>query len=326
MHKNLFNSREDNILMKMSRYLFALLFVVSLTNCTNSDQDDFYVELDKDKVENNNNSSGDTYSIEGNYGPDLKTAWSRKLESTHVKLRYTPDVWNAYYTTDIREDGFIDDLYGGWTTNYIVGEDQQRTGTSSGKYDREHSFPKSWWNSSSRDGSNSWTYMYTDLYHVYPCDHDLNSMRSNYPFGEPTKVTKTSESGCKLGTMFIAGVGTTIVFEPFDDIKGDLARTYFYMATRYDQEDFGAWGKSGATTLTLTSYPFYKQWALDILLKWHEQDPVSERERKRNDEVYKIQKNRNPFVDYPELVDYLWGDKTSTPFYYSDTAAGVEIK
>ena len=98
------------------------------------------------------------------------------------------------------------------------------------------------------------------------------------------------------------------------------------MAMRYDREDFSLWGTSGGKMLTLSAYPFYRDWAIELLMKWHNQDPVSEREIKRNNEVAKIQKNRNPFIDYPELVDYIWGDKVSTPFYFKNTAAGAEIK
>ncbi len=324
MLKKIFGIKDKISFACLNRSLFAVLFVFSIFACTNTEEDDFW-DIDKDSVDKEH-SSGDTYSIEGNYGSSLKTAWSRVLESTHVRQSYTPGVWNAYYTTDIRDDGYVDDLYGGSTTKYIVGVDQQRSGTSSGKYDREHSFPKSWWNSSIRDSNNSWTYMYTDLFHVYPCDHDLNSTRSNYPYGEPTTVSYTSKSGCKLGTRFEKGLGTITVFEPFDEIKGDIARTYFYMAMRYDREDFSLWGTSGGKMLTLSAYPFYRDWAIELLMKWHNQDPVSEREIKRNNEVAKIQKNRNPFIDYPELVDYIWGDKVSTPFYFKNTAAGAEIK
>ena len=65
---------------------------------------------------------------------------------------------------------------------------------------------------------------------------------------------------------------------------------------------------------------------MEMLIKWHKNDPVSEKERKRNEANNAIQKNRNPFIDYPELVDHIWGDKKTVKFYYKDTAAGVEIK
>ena len=307
----------------------VLAAIISFSACTNTD-DDIYVN--GNDYWNEQNPSGDTYSIEGNYGSGLKTAWSRKLENTHTtKLSYTPGVWNAYYTTDIRENSsrgdIIFDIYGGNTTKYIVGVDQQRSGTSSDAYDREHTFPKSWWNSNTLDADyNNRTYMYTDIYHVLPCDHDLNTTRFNYAYGEPTNLTFESESGCKLGTAFYSGSGTITVFEPRDEVKGDLARVYFYMASRYERENLSQWGTSGSSMLTYTAYPFYKTWVIDMLLKWHREDPVSEREKSRNSAVQKIQGNRNPFVDYPELAEYIWGDKKADKFYYKDTEAGTEIK
>ena len=306
--------------------LFASLISFSFTGCTNTEADDLIVGGDLDV---DSKPSGDTSSLEGNYGSGLKTAWSYKLEKTHTtKLKYTPGVWNAYYNTDIREKSskgdIIFDIYGGNTTSYIVGVDQQKSGNTSGKYDREHTFPKSWWNSSSVDSNSSWTYMYTDIYHVLPCDHDLNSIRLNYPYGEPSKVSFTSESGCKLGTQYVSQVGTLTVFEPRDEVKGDLARIYFYFATRYEREALSTWGTSGKNILTYTAYPFYKQWTIDLLLKWHRQDPVSKREQDRNDAVSDEQGNRNPFVDYPELVEHIWGDKKNENFYFKKTVTGVE--
>lgn len=263
----------------------------------------------------------DADALEGNYGASLKTAWSKQLKTLHKYQTYTPGLWNAYYTTDVRPDGFVDDIYGGPTTKYVHGRDQQVSGGSSGKYEREHSFPKSWWSSPSSDKSD----MYTDLYHVLPCDRDGNAARSNHPFGEVASNENWNNGYCKRGTMTAAGFGSFTVFEPNDEIKGDLARVYFYFAMRYERETLNSWGSSGGKMLSLTPYPFFNSWALNLLMKWHEQDPVSIRERIRNDEVGAIQNNRNPFVDYPELVEYIWGDKKHDKFYFEDTALGKEI-
>lgn len=163
---------------------------------------------------------------------------------------------------------------------------------------REHSLPKSWWNGLTN------VLAYTDLNHLYPSEMDANSAKSNYPLGEVTDGgSRFNNSVVMVGKARNMG-GAAYAFEPADEYKGDFARTYFYMVTCY--QDF-TWKytymcRNGA-------YPSLQQWAIDMLLKWHRQDPVSEKEINRNDQVYLIQANRNPFIDYPDLVEYIWGDK-----------------
>lgn len=146
--------------------------------------------------------------------------------------------------------------------------------------------------------------MYTDLFHLYPTDSYINNMRSNYPFGEVGTVTKQSEGGfSKLGKSAVSGYSGT-VFEPADEYKGDFARTYFYMVTRYESEVAG-WSSD---MLSGDAYPAFTDWALEVLLKWHRQDSVSEKEIDRNNAVYGIQHNRNPYIDYPVLAEFVWGE------------------
>ena len=169
-------------------------------------------------------------------------------------------------------------------------------GREGADYNREHSMPKSWFH----DGYP----MYTDLFHLYPTDSYINNMRSNYPFGEVGTVTKQSSGGfSKLGKSSVSGYSGT-VFEPNDEYKGDFARTYFYMVTRYENNVAG-WSSD---MLGKNAYPAFTDWALGVLLKWHRQDPVSEKEINRNNAVYGIQKNRNPYIDYPVLAEFVWGE------------------
>ena len=116
-------------------------------------------------------------------------------------------------------------------------------------------------------------------------------MRSNYPYGEVSSPTYTSDNGSKLGPCSYSGY-TGTVFEPIDEFKGDLARTYFYMATCYEDRISG-WSSA---VLDGSSYPCYTTWFLNMLLEWDAQDPVSQREIDRNNAVYSVQGNRNPFV------------------------------
>jgi hypothetical protein len=145
--------------------------------------------------------------------------------------------------------------------------------------------------------------MVSDLFQVYPTDGYVNGKRGNYPFGETNNPTWTSSNGSELGPCFNTGY-TGTVFEPIDAYKGDLARTYFYMATRYLGED-GNWAGS-----PMVDGAEPKEWALAMLLNWHLNDPVSQKEIDRNDSIYILQGNRNPFIDHPEYVGYIWTEES----------------
>lgn len=210
-------------------------------------------------------------------------------------------LWDLYETTDRRADGKVWDMYSN-ATNFTFGNDQCGTYKSEGDcYNREHSVPKSWFSERSPMKSDAW--------HVYPTDGKVNGMRSNNPFGEVGSNASSSKNGfSKWGSCVTPGYSGT-VFEPNDEYKGDFARTYFYFATRY-QSQINNWGG-----IFISSYPHIVQWQLDMLLRWHEMDPVSQKELDRNDAVYEsMQGNRNPFIDYPELVDLIFGDSRNVPF------------
>lgn len=171
---------------------------------------------------------------------------------------------------------------------------------------REHSFPKSWWGGSTNIPA------YTDLNHLYPSEIDANTAKSNYPLGKVASIGKGDfDNGvCKVGPAVAGqGGGAVRVFEPADEYKGDFARTYFYMVTCYQDLSW-----KYKYMLMDGIYPTLNQWAQTLLLQWHKQDGVSQKEIDRNEAVYAIQNNRNPFIDYPELADYIWGDKRGQPF------------
>lgn len=166
-------------------------------------------------------------------------------------------------------------------------------------YNREHSFPRSWFNSADP--------MFSDIHQLFPTDGYVNEMRSNFAFGEVGKVQLQSRNGSKLGKSKTQGY-RGIVFEPIDEFKGDIARAQLYMAVRYEDQ-IASWEKNnsrGDVALDGTSDRVYEQWYLDLLLKWHEADPVSQKERDRNDAAYDYQGNRNPFVDNPQWVELIW--------------------
>ncbi len=209
-------------------------------------------------------------------------------------------LWEVYKTTDRRPDGKVWDMYSD-VTDFTFGTDKCGNYKNEGDcYNREHSVPKSWFSKASP--------MYSDAWHVYPTDGKINSYRSNNPFGEVGSGASSSKNGfSKWGDCVTPGY-TGTVFEPNDEYKGDFARTYFYFATRY-QDRINNWGG-----IFISTYPHIVQWQLDMLLRWHQQDPVSQKEIDRNDAVQKEQGNRNPFIDYPQLVDLIFGDRRNEPF------------
>ncbi len=215
----------------------------------------------------------------------------------HSQLSYTPGLWDAVKLTDARGDGTVWDMYsdnpeGMNPYNYTFVTDQCGNYDSEADcYNREHSFPKSWFNDASP--------MYTDLNHIFPTDGYVNNRRGNYAFGETGSPSWTSQNGSKVGPSSVTGFSGT-VFEPIDEYKGDFARAHLYMAVRYYQED-SSWPGSDMTD---GAQP--KEWALDMLLQWHDNDPVSQKEIDRNDEVYGLQGNRNPFIDDPSFAEKIW--------------------
>lgn len=217
----------------------------------------------------------------------------------HTSIGYD-GLWEAYRTTDVHPGtNQIWDMYS--TATFYV--DQKKCGNYKNVgdcYNREHSFPKSWFDDAQP--------MYCDVFHIYPTDGKVNGQRSNYPYGECANGTSLSNGNIKglgkLGKSTFPGYSGT-VFEPDDEYKGDFARSYFYMAACYNDR-ISSWNSD---MLAHNNYPCYTTWAVNLLLKWHRQDPVSQKEIDRNNAAYKLQHNRNPFIDYPELAEYIWGDK-----------------
>lgn len=210
-------------------------------------------------------------------------------------------LWDAYYQTDKRNTNKVWDIYsdnpnGALPYEYTLGDSQCGNYNGEGScYNREHLWAQSWAKGTKHE---------TDLHHVYPTDGYVNARRGNYAFGEVTNATWTSLNGGKLGTCTTTGFSGT-VFEPIDEYKGDIARALMYVSVRYYTEDSN-WGSSD-----MTSGADILPWAVTMLLHWHAEDPVSAKEIARNDAVYGIQGNRNPFVDHPEYAARIWTPNTT---------------
>ncbi|MBQ6921104.1 MAG: endonuclease [Bacilli bacterium] len=159
---------------------------------------------------------------------------------------------------------------------------------------------------------------YSDLHHLRASDWKCNNIRSNNPFAvvaTHSSSTAVDDWTQKRKTDNYSSGG---VFEPRDSDKGDVARALFYMATRYYNGD-----GSGGTSLSLTNGTDSSggKWGyLDTLLAWHEADPVDEFEAHRNDLVYSVQNNRNPYIDHPEYARSVFKNE---PFVEPDTLTNL---
>lgn len=243
------------------------------------------------------------YSLaSGKTGEELKYALHLIIKD-HTVLSYSA-LWTAFQSTDDKPNGRVWDMYSdmpGQPPPYEFTFVTMQCGSYNGEgdcYNREHSFPKSWFNDESP--------MYSDLFHLYPTDGYVNGRRGNYPFGEVSSPKWTSLNGSKLGACSYPGY-TGTVFEPINEYKGDFARSYFYMVTRYHNL-VATWSSA---MLNGTTYPAFSPWAKSMLLEWNKQDPVSQKEVDRNNDIYaNFQHNRNPFIDHPEYAELIWGNAT----------------
>jgi endonuclease I len=234
-------------------------------------------------------------SAQGLTGAPLKLALHNIIKN-HNSVSYT-SLWTHFQNTDKKANGKVWDIYSDnptgtppYTFTFVT--DQCGSYNSEADcYNREHSWPQSWFNSETVPSS--------DLFHVYPTDGYVNNIRSNYPYGDVGVANTTTLNGSVLGWSSDAGYSSA-AFEPIDEYKGDVARSYFYMSTRYMNEDAG-WATSAATNKS-TILP----WQVTVLLQWSHQDTVSAKEVARNNAIYQIQNNRNPFIDNPQWIDSIW--------------------
>lgn len=198
----------------------------------------------------------------------------------------------------------MEDIYSSYP--YTASQAAASATTCGQNWNKEHTVPKSWFGGDVSP-------MESDAHHIFPTDIKMNSLRSSYPYGENSAPKECDEYGYgHLGTSTFSGYSGT-VFDPGDggangSYKGDLARVYFYMVTRYRTTNF----TDGLGNVCFTyngGVANLTDYMKNLMLKWHREDPVSEKERIRNNAIYTHQHNRNPFVDYPCLVEYIWGNK-----------------
>ncbi len=230
-------------------------------------------------------------SLTGKKEAALKDA-IHTLTYNHTLISSYSDLPQYFRSTDVYPRG--NDRYGEWWDMY--GNIPLYTNSFWG-LNREHSFPKSWW------GGSTSTPAYTDLNHLYPSEKNANTAKSHYPLG--LVQTATFDNGVTKVGYAQTGYGFSApqVFEPADEYKGDFARTYFYMVCCYQNLTW-----KYTYMVNNNDYPTLNSRAQEMLLQW------SREELDRNEQVYRFQANRNPFIDYPELAEYLWGNRKGLPF------------
>lgn len=254
-------------------------------------------------------------SLEGKSGVELKAA-VKKLIAPHEVISYgNPDpdnyfhpvyvsTWTVFEESDTRT---VDDVLCWWDMYSLM-----NVWVSDGHpgLNIEHSVANSWWG-----GKSGSTEAYNDMHHLNPSNSEANGAKSNWPLGQIQGNAYWTNGVSATGTAASGqGGGATRVFEPYWSYKGDFARAYFYIFTIYDDipwKDEYAWMYNTASDLLL------KPWAYELLLEWSAGDAVSVKEAERNEVIYEYQKNRNPFIDCPQLAEHIWGSRQNEPFHYS---------
>ena len=271
--------------------------------------------------------------INGKSGKSLFDAVQKVTKEGYTSLGYD-GLWGAFKTTDKKSNGKVWDMYS--DCSWTFGSDQCGSYSSECDcYNREHSIPKSWFGGSTSGPG-------CDIFHLVPTDGKVNGVRSNYAFGEVSSASYTYDGAKKgsaksitiIGGNTIAGnAGTTIscsgtVFEPRDEYKGDFARGYMGSLLKWaGDKSFTTGEGSKIFTTTFSSGSFgLTQYGVALLMKWHRQDPVSQKEIDRNNGIQQTQGNRNPFIDYPYLAEYIWGEKAGQTLNLADLITAYDSR
>ncbi|MDB5191208.1 MAG: hypothetical protein JWQ96_771 [Segetibacter sp.] len=303
---------------------YFFVFAVSNVNCTGGPLYNTTATTGNTTTTSSSSSAPATYySTATSLGCSvLKDTLKAIITRGNTPKTYT-DLWGQYQVSDIKPrevgpgtsptviwDVYSDNVSGpdpyNFTPGPVTSGGQQDNGSSASAegqyYNREHSVPLSWFN-----GNTGTPGPATDYLHIFPTDKIVNAIRSNYIYGEVATASYTSANGSKLGSSAIAGF-TGDVFEPVNAYKGDLARAFLYFVTRY-QDNMPGWpGGNGAQAFDPTTYPSVDIPYLELMIKWHTQDPVSQKEIDRNNAAYSFQGNRNPYIDSPQYVNLVWNN------------------
>lgn len=271
-------------------------------------------------------------SVDGKSGGDLWKAVSSATNVGYSSIGYK-GLYKAYLKTDVYPKDSVGKAGKIWD---MYGECEFSPGNTCGSYkgvcdcyNREHSIPQSWWGGGTSGIGN-------DIFHVLPTDGKVNGVRSNFEYGEVNGGTNWV--GNKFGSAaswstdkktIASAAGETVkgsgnVFEPKPQYKGDIARGLLGTIVKWQQSNITTGNNFFNGTYTVSGNFGLTKKAVVLLMKWHREDPVSQKEIDRNNGIQETQGNRNPFIDYPDLVEYIWGNKkgTSVDFYSLNQSYG----
>ncbi len=249
-------------------------------------------------------------NAENKAGADLKSSLHTIIK-VGTRLDYGSGegaTWWGFSFTDRHPDGHVWDMY---SNNKVPFNGY----SAASGMNIEHSFAKSWWGSSKNNA-------YKDLFHLNPSNSTANSARGSWPPGIVDGEGSWNNGSFKVGDNAF-GDYYGKCFEPDDEYKGDFARAYMYMITCYQDLNLTSSENARTAIISDAAYKYtFKTWFRDLMLKWHREDPVSQKEMTRQLEIHKIQKNRNPFIDYPLLAEHLWGTMIGQAW---NTSGSVDI-
>lgn len=210
-------------------------------------------------------------------GEELRTELCEIISSNYHSIGYNNR--KDYFCEIDAIMGYYWDIYSDCRTNefLICKPFVSSSNIECGGVNTEHTIPQYFFNQNEP--------MKSDLFHIYPVSAKLNGNRGNSPYGDA-----------------IAGLAGRWE-PPLDEYKGDIARSYFYFATRYKNQ-INSWGND----FDMFSYNNLSSWAITMFLRWHEDDSVSQKEIDRNNKIYNIQNNRNPFIDCPCYANKIWNN------------------
>ena len=301
------NNKNRLLKFKYMKYIYALLTLLVVTTTSAQIPAGYY-----------DSATGTGFTLKTQLKNIIDDVNDGNGQAFHDPVSYN-NLWNVYETSDVRSDGKVWEMYSSCDFTFVVDQDNGTGGGSEcDKFNREHSFPRSWF------GDNSGLPIFTDAFHVIPSDKKVNGNRGNLAYGEVQSANITTLNGSKIGSSSISGP-TGNVFEPADEFKGDIARGFFYVATRYENliSDWEANDTDGDSMLDGSANRVFEQWALDMLYSWHVNDPVSQKEIDRNNAIFNAQDNRNPFIDNPQYVVEIWQSVLSVDEF--EAVASVKI-
>ena len=220
--------------------------------------------------------------------------------------------WAGFAVTDVMPDGSVRDRYSNIRREF----DGLKAVTG---MNIEHIWANSWWGHTVNNA-------YCDLFNLYPADGSANGRKSNNPIGIVDGTVAFDNDVTKVGKSSSYRADSLITaWEPADEWKGDFARTYFYMATTYQHMTDEWTTTEGLLTVDPEAWTTMRPWVYELMLSWAAADPVDDIERTRNEAICGIQGNRNPYVDYPELADYVWGAHSDEVFYIEPSSTTPEV-